>query len=310
MPETLEQMIRPDDCSRDRITQVGRAGGKLGFDIVRRWQAVGIYTVFFISWGLLSRQANFPYRRLCSVYSQEDEEPCSPCFRCAKAAQVGKPEVPTGWLVGYGFEVPTALQDATCYLVSAFILWLLLPHLPPRMESLKLKPGTEMTYANLVNAYLLLDRLDEAKAKGQEARAQNLDGSFVDVNVYTVDFLQHNATGMEREVAELMREPGYEALILYAESDTAAYGGQFEKARELTRRAVDYARRADEKDGAAAFDAEAGVRRSIGGQHVFSKTRGAGRTRADEWQRCRGCLGYCTRAGRRFLTTRTAGGRC
>ena len=66
-------------------------------------------------------------------------------------------------------------------------------------------------------------------------------------NLYAVDFLQHDAAGMEREAAALMGKAGFEDLMLDTESDTAAYGGQFAKARELTRRASDSAQRADRK---------------------------------------------------------------
>jgi len=40
---------------------------------------------------------------------------------------------------------------------------------------------------------------------------------------------------MEREAVGLMGKPGYEDFILRSESDTAAYGGQFAKAREAVR---------------------------------------------------------------------------
>jgi len=68
---------------------------------------------------------------------------------------------------------------------------------------------------------------------------------------------------MEREAAGLMGKPGYEDVMLYTESDTAAYTGQFIKARELTRRAADSAQRADEKETAAGYEAEAAVREAL-----------------------------------------------
>jgi hypothetical protein len=54
---------------------------------------------------------------------------------------------------------------------------------------------------------------------------------------------------MEQETAGLMGKPGYEDQVLYFESDTAAYNGQFAKARELTRRAAESGQRADETGG-------------------------------------------------------------
>jgi eukaryotic-like serine/threonine-protein kinase len=52
-----------------------------------------------------------------------------------------------------------------------------------------------------------------------------------------------------------MGKPGIEDAILYNESDTAAYAGQFVKARELTRRAADSAERNDERETAAYYEA-------------------------------------------------------
>jgi ATP/maltotriose-dependent transcriptional regulator MalT len=56
--------------------------------------------------------------------------------------------------------------------------------------------------------------------------------------------LQHDPAGMAREAAGLMGKPGEEDIMLDTESDTAAYGGQFSKARELTQRASESAREA------------------------------------------------------------------
>src|SRR4029077_11378633 len=117
-------------------------------------------------------------------------------------------------------------------------------------ESFKLNPGSGIAYSNLVDAYSSVNRLDEARATAQEAQAHNLDNPQIHVSLYRIDFLQHDAAGMEREAAGLMGKPGFEDGMLDNEADTAAYGGQFVKARELTRRASDSAQRADEKETA------------------------------------------------------------
>jgi hypothetical protein len=98
-----------------------------------------------------------------------------------------------------------------------------------------------------------------------EAQAHGLDSPQIHFGVYAIDFLQHDAALMGREVAALMGKPGFEDSMLYAESDTAAYAGQFAKARELTRRASDSAQPADEKETAAAYEAEAAVREAMVG---------------------------------------------
>jgi tetratricopeptide (TPR) repeat protein len=130
-------------------------------------------------------------------------------------------------------------------------------------EALRLDPGHGSAYAALVVLYTFLNRLDEAKATAQDAQAHNLASPSMHLYLYMIDFLQHDVAGMEREAAGLMGKPGYEDVMLYTESDTAAYAGQFSKARELTRRAADSAQRADEKETAAGYEAEAAVREAL-----------------------------------------------
>jgi len=132
-------------------------------------------------------------------------------------------------------------------------------------QSIKLNPGSGLNYANLVIDYLNVNRLDEARATVLEAQAHNLDSPQNHFSLYGIDFLQHDAAGMERETAGLMGKPGFEDGILGNQSDTAAYGGQFGKARELTRRAADSAQRADEKETAAGYQAEAALRDAVVG---------------------------------------------
>jgi serine/threonine protein kinase/Flp pilus assembly protein TadD len=138
-------------------------------------------------------------------------------------------------------------------------------------EALRLNPGGAITYGNLGYAYLLLNRLDEARATEREAQTHNIDGPFIHFRLYALDFLQHNIAGMEREVAGLTGKLGYEDLMLYYQSDASAYQGNFAKARELTRRAVDSAQRADKKETAAAYGAAAAVRDALVGNMALAK---------------------------------------
>ena len=138
-------------------------------------------------------------------------------------------------------------------------------------ESLKLNPGVANSYGNLVDGYLNADRLDEAKATAQEAQARHLDPPAIHFFLYTVDFLQHDAAGMEREAAAVMGKPGFEDAMLAGESQTAGYAGQFAKKRELLRRAVDSASRADEKETAAGYQADAAIHEAMSGNAAFAK---------------------------------------
>jgi eukaryotic-like serine/threonine-protein kinase len=137
-------------------------------------------------------------------------------------------------------------------------------------QALKLNPSGH-TYGNVAWGYLSENRLDEVKATAQEAQARNLKSPYMPLCLYEVDFLRHDAVGMEREAASLKGKPGFEDQMLYYQSDTAAYDGQLAKARELTRRAVESAQRADERAAAAGYEAEAALREALVGNTALAK---------------------------------------
>ena len=138
-------------------------------------------------------------------------------------------------------------------------------------DGLKFDPGNGLLYANLAATYLFLNRLDEAKATVQAAQARQLDSPGSHLILYEVEFLQHDAAGMEHDEVELMGKPAYEDQLLYFESDAAASAGQFVKANGLTRRAVESAERAELKEAAAAYEAEAAVREALIGNMEEAK---------------------------------------
>jgi ATP/maltotriose-dependent transcriptional regulator MalT len=59
--------------------------------------------------------------------------------------------------------------------------------------------------------------------------------------------------------------------MLFLESETAAHSGQFGKARELTRRATDSARRAQEKETAAEYQGHNSLREALVGKAAWAK---------------------------------------
>jgi eukaryotic-like serine/threonine-protein kinase len=76
---------------------------------------------------------------------------------------------------------------------------------------------------------------------------------------------------MDREAAGLIGKPGYEDIVFYYQSDTAAYSGQFGKARELTQKAAESAKRADEKEASADYEAEAALREALVDNFLLAK---------------------------------------
>ena len=140
-------------------------------------------------------------------------------------------------------------------------------------EALRLDPESGASYANLVAPYLYLNRLQEAKATADEAQAKNLDSPPLRFKLYVLAFLKNDAAGMAQQVAWSAGKPGVEDMLLGGEADTAAYSGRLAKARELSRRAVTSAERAEEKENAAGNEAEAALREALFGNAAEARQR-------------------------------------
>jgi serine/threonine protein kinase len=132
--------------------------------------------------------------------------------------------------------------------------------LPEYQEALRLAPDHYGSYANLGIVYLALNRLDDARATFEQAFAHKLDGEVLRQNLYYLDFVLGDVTGMAEQVAWGMGKPGDEDFLLSMQSDTEAYYGRLSKARDFTRRAVDSAVRADSKETAALWRVDAALR--------------------------------------------------
>ena len=90
-------------------------------------------------------------------------------------------------------------------------------------EAVRLAPEDSQNYANLVDAYIFLNRLDQARTAAAEAQSKNLDSPDLRVYLYMVAFLQNDAAGMRQQVAWSAGEPGVEDALLANEADTAAH---------------------------------------------------------------------------------------
>jgi tetratricopeptide (TPR) repeat protein len=117
-------------------------------------------------------------------------------------------------------------------------------------------------YALLAGSYLGLNRFDEARATAQEGLARNVDPSTIHMTLYGIDFVQHDMAAADREMAALMGSPIFRGEALFIQADTARYGGQFTKARELSRQSSD-ALGVDAKETAAAVQAEGAFQEAL-----------------------------------------------
>ena len=142
-------------------------------------------------------------------------------------------------------------------------------------DSVRLNPGSGLNQSNLVTSLLNLNRLEEARSAADEALAKNLDSSFLRFCLYQISFLQNDSEGMAKQVAWGTAKPAVEDMLLDLEADTAAYYGQAGKARGFSRQAVASAKRGQEKEAAADFEANAALREALLGNKGEARQRAA-----------------------------------
>jgi eukaryotic-like serine/threonine-protein kinase len=139
-------------------------------------------------------------------------------------------------------------------------------------EAFRLDPSG-LNYSNLVTSFFTLNRFEEARAVAVEAQAKKLDSANLHAVLYQLAFIHGDQEGMAREVAWMTGKPGVEDIAFASEADTAAYGGELRKAREFSRQAAASAARADEKETAAAYEAQAGLREALFGNSAQAQER-------------------------------------
>jgi tetratricopeptide (TPR) repeat protein/predicted Ser/Thr protein kinase len=129
-------------------------------------------------------------------------------------------------------------------------------------EGIRLRPDFAIPYAFRIHAYTALNRFDEAKATYAQALERKLQAPFLNFAMYNLAFAQNDTAGMAQQVAKLEPLPRRRGgqTMLFLEGDTAAYSGHLKDARELSRRAMDGAQRAGEKDALALYSVTSGLR--------------------------------------------------
>jgi serine/threonine protein kinase/predicted Zn-dependent protease len=126
--------------------------------------------------------------------------------------------------------------------------------------SLRIEPDDAIAYENLTDDYLALNRIKDAEAALDEASRRNLDTSDLHLYRYHLAFLENDPAAMQEQSLWARGKPGAEDAQLSDESDTEAYYGRLQKARELTRQAVESAKRNGAADTAALWKVSEALR--------------------------------------------------
>jgi len=126
------------------------------------------------------------------------------------------------------------------------------------IQGLRIAPDAVTEYALLPALALAQQRFEEAREVIHETQARKLDNYQLHAGLYGLAFLGLDSAAMAEQQRWFAGNPDYENQGLALASDTEAYGGHVGKARQLTKRAVDSAVRADSKENGAIWQAIAG----------------------------------------------------
>ncbi len=139
------------------------------------------------------------------------------------------------------------------------------------VEDLRLNPDSVAGYNNLMSHYTALNRLDEAKAAYERAKARNLDAPFLHWNLYGIAFLQKDASQMQWQATWAVGKPQGENMLLSAQSDTEAYRGRLGRARELTQQAIASAAQNNQQETAGQWQINAALREAEFGNEARAR---------------------------------------
>jgi tetratricopeptide (TPR) repeat protein/DNA-binding winged helix-turn-helix (wHTH) protein len=132
-------------------------------------------------------------------------------------------------------------------------------------QAVRLSPDTVSWHENIANFLLSTQRFEQARQVLHETQARNLDDYIVHNALYGLAFLDADSAAMAEQQRWYASKAEYENFGLALESDTEAYTGHLRKARDLTKRAVASAIRADSKENGAIWQANAAVEQAAYG---------------------------------------------
>jgi tetratricopeptide (TPR) repeat protein len=138
-------------------------------------------------------------------------------------------------------------------------------------QAVRLFPGNVGYYENLANDQLALQRFDEARKTIEDLQTRKMDDFALHNSLYALAFLGSDATAMADQQHWFADKPAYENFGLALASDTEGYTGHMRKARELTRRAVDSAIRADNRENAAIWQVNAALEQAAYGSDAEAR---------------------------------------
>ncbi|MFN7926682.1 MAG: hypothetical protein U0Y68_01860 [Blastocatellia bacterium] len=107
-------------------------------------------------------------------------------------------------------------------------------------ETIRLNPDFGTPHNILASAFRHLGRFEEAKAEAEQAVALTPDRILFHETIYFLALMRRDTAVMQQQVDWASLRPGEYAHLTW-QADTAAFAGQWQKARELSNRVVEVA---------------------------------------------------------------------
>ena len=118
-------------------------------------------------------------------------------------------------------------------------------------QAVQLDPQSATGYSNLSQAYVGLNRLDEAKATVNQALHKKLGSSYLHLQLAGIALVQNDMATVEREVELARVGPDGDMNVFGGRSAMAACRGQIRQSREFGQKSREAAERLNLKEGAA-----------------------------------------------------------
>jgi len=141
-------------------------------------------------------------------------------------------------------------------------------------QAMRLAPDQLAPYDNLANYNLALQRFDETRQTIHEVQERKMDSLAQHNALYALAFLGADSAAIAEQQKWFAGKPE-ENVGLALASDTEAFAGHVSKARELARRAVESAIRADSKETGAVWQANAAVQQAAYGNPTEARQSAA-----------------------------------
>jgi tetratricopeptide (TPR) repeat protein len=126
-------------------------------------------------------------------------------------------------------------------------------------EAIRLNPNFAPAYFYLGRSLLRVNRFAEAKDIFKQAIERKFDLTNVHAALYLIACAEGDTTGMQQQLDWANGKPE-EYVALDWQTSAAAFAGQWRKAQEFSRRAIDLAGRGDTKELAARYATEQALR--------------------------------------------------